>query len=318
MKGFAETENLNIRESEQSEQKEVKKNIRQRLKVTLRKSFVSLAVPLLILFFIVTFFIQRIVITVQAGEAAVFWSLFFGGTQINYVHPEGIHFILPWDKMHVYNVRIQEIARKIDVLTKQGLPVSLLVSIRYAPDYRMLGVLHQRVGPDYVNTVIIPEIESVLRETIGVMDEEQIYTTGREVITRAIDEAIDQIAQRYINVDDVLIKKIELPPLVSDAIKFKIQQKHLVEAHEFIVQKEKKEAERKRIEGQGIRDHNDIVKSSLTDQQIIKWHGIQAIKELAASNNSKVFVLGMGKDGVPMILNSEEKASEDKPSEEKK
>ncbi|RLC17944.1 MAG: prohibitin family protein, partial [Deltaproteobacteria bacterium] len=96
-----------------------------------------------------------------------------------------------------------------------------------------------------------------------------------------------------------------LPPVVADAIVFKIKQKQMVQAHEFIVQKEKKEAERKRIEGQGIRDQNEIITTSLTDEKILRWHGIQAVKAFATSENAKTFVIGVGENGVPIILNPE-------------
>ncbi len=279
------------------------KGIYQKLKDKIRRLSVSLVIPLLIILFLAAYMSQRIVIIIPAGHAGVFWSLFFGGTKVNYVYPEGIHFILPYNKMYIYNVRIQEISPELDVLSKTGLKVHLFLSIRYAPEYRLVGVLHKKVGPDYALKVIIPEIESVLREIIGTMDAEDIYTTGRELIVKAIGEAIEQVAQRYINVDDVIIRQIELPPMVQEAIKFKIKQKHLVEAHEYIVQKEKKEAERKRIEAQGIHDHNIIVTKSLSDEKILKWKGIQAIHAFAESNNAKVFVIGVGENGVPIILN---------------
>ncbi|MCP4112973.1 MAG: prohibitin family protein [Desulfobacteraceae bacterium] len=244
---------------------------------------------------------KHIVIIIGPGEAGVLYRLFLGGTLTTEVYPEGIRFIWPFDKMYIYNVRIQETATELDVLTKTGLEVHLYLSIRYAPEYKLVGVLHKNVGPDYVNRVIIPEIESVLREVIGTMKSEEIYTTGREVITMAIEEAIEQVAQRYINVDDVIIKRIELPPEVADTIRFKIKQKHLVEAHEFIVEREKKEADRKRIEGQGVRDQNKIITESLSDQRILTWHGIQAVRAFAKTENSTVVIVGGGEKGLPII-----------------
>jgi len=259
---------------------------------------------LLIIILIITFCSSRMFFSIKSGQAGVRWKR-FSGTEIDHIYKEGFHIITPWDEMYIYNIRIQEISVEMDVLSKTGLKVHLYISIRYAPEYKLLGVLHQQIGPDYAHTVIIPEIESVLREIIGTMGAEQIYTTGREVIIEAINQAIEQVAQRYINVDDVLIKKIELPQSVADAIKFKIEQKHLVEAHQFIVEKEKKEAVRKRVEAIGISDHNLIITKSLQDEKILKWHGIQALHAFAKSENSKIFVIGYGKDGVPFILNAD-------------
>jgi regulator of protease activity HflC (stomatin/prohibitin superfamily) len=230
------------------------------------------------------------------------WS-FCNGTEVDYVYPEGFHLILPFDEIYIYDVRIQEISKELEVLSKTGLKVKVLLSIRFRPKYKFLGLLHQNIGMDYPNKVILPEIEAVMREIIGTLDADQIYTTGRKVISEAIDKAIEQLYQRYIQVDDVLIRKIELPEIVEDAIKFKIKQKHLVEAHEFLIQKERKEAERKKIEGEGIKAKNLIVQESLQKKQILQWEGIQATNKLAESQNAKIIIIG-DKDGLPVIFNS--------------
>jgi len=141
----------------------------------------------------------------------------------------------------------------------------------------------------------------VLREVIGTMEAEQIYTTGRAVIIEAINLAIERVAQRYIDVDGVLIKRIELPESVAGAIRYKIEQKQMIEAHQFIAEKEKIEADRKRTEGQGIRDQMKIISEAIPKQDILQWLGIRATLELSKSANSKVVVIGAGKNGLPLI-----------------
>jgi prohibitin 1 len=269
-----------------------------------KKNLITIVMSILILLFIFTYMFQSIVYIIKPGEAGVFWSL-FKGTQVDYVYSEGINIILPVNRMYIYNVRIQEHARTLHVLTKRGLKVNIHYSVRYAPKYKLLGLLHQRVGPDYLNVVILPEIDAVLREVIGTMDAEQIWTTGREVIVEAINQAIEQVEQRYISVDDVLLKEIELPESVAKSIRFKLEQKHLVEAHQFIVEKEKEEAKRKRIEGQGIRDQLKIISEAIPEGEILKWQGIQVTQEIAKSNNTKVIIIGTGEEGLPIILNAD-------------
>jgi len=247
------------------------------------------------------------VYVIKPGEAGVFWTMFFGGTDIKHIHGEGIHVICPWNKLYIYNIRIQEISPELDVLTKNGLEIHLFLSIRYRPVYKLLGVLHQQIGPDYANTVIVPEIEAVLREIIGTMDAEEIYSTGRKVITEAINEAIEQVAQRFIIIDDVLIRKIVLPDSVAESIRNKIEQKHIAEAHNYLIEKEKKEAVRKRIEGEGIRDQmNAIASAKSPEKKIIMWKGIDATKEIAESQNSKIIIIGNGEKGLPVILNTDQ------------
>jgi regulator of protease activity HflC (stomatin/prohibitin superfamily) len=280
----------------------IKKKLEEKTKENLGPVIISILLFLLIFVFLFNY----IIYIIKPGEAGVFWSL-FTGTQVNYVYSEGIHPVMPYNKIYIYNVRIQEISPEIEVLTNTGLQVSLKLSIRYAPKYKLLGLLHQRIGPDYVNVVIMPEIIGVLREIIGTMGAEQIYTTGRTVIIEAINKAIEQVEQRYINVDDVVIKSIVLPESVAETIRFKIKQKHLVEAHEFIVEKEKKEAQRRRIEGEGIRDKLKIISEALAggNKDILKHKGIEATQDIAKSNNTKVIIIGTGEDSLPIILNTD-------------
>jgi len=255
---------------------------------------------LLIFLFLFAYLFNNIVYVVHSGEGAVLYRLFFGGTVTDRVYTEGIYFIEPWDKMYIYNARIQEVPYKFDVLSKKGLKIRLGISIRYAPEYELLGVLHQKVGPDYLHTVIIPEVESVLRIIIGKMDAEEVYTTKTAVIEKAINEAIEQVSQRFIKVDDVIIKQIELPSSVEDSIRYKIEQKHLAEAYIFKLEREEREADRKRIEARGIRDHNKILQTSLS-KEVMYWRAIQASLELSKSDNSKVVVVGGGKSGLPIF-----------------
>ena len=274
------------------------------LKEKIKTSISSIIIFTLILLLVLVYLFNYIVYIVRPGQAAVFWSL-YSGTQIDYVYGEGIHFILPVNKMYIYNVRIQEINSEFHVLTKRGLQVALHLSIRYAPKYKLLGLLHQRVGPDYVNVVIIPQVKAALRDVIGTLGSGEIYLKGREIIIEALNHAVEQVARRYINVDAVLIKRIVLPDKVANAIEYELEQKHLVEAHKFIVEKENQEAERKRIEGKGIRDQLNIIAEALPEKQILRWKGIQATEAIAKSDNTKVVIIGAGKDGLPIILNTE-------------
>ncbi|MCP4403557.1 MAG: prohibitin family protein [bacterium] len=249
----------------------------------------------LVALFLAVYLANRIFISVHPGEAGVLWSRFFGGTRTDYVYPEGINYIFPWDEMHIYNIRVQQTAHEFDVLTVNGLKIHLFISIRYFPEYKLLGVLHQKVGPDYVETVVIPEIESVLRVLIGRLSAEEVYTTEKSIIEKSVNQAVEQIAQRFINVDNVIIKRVEFPAFVAKAIEQKIEQKQLAAAHLYKVEREKYEAERKRVEAEGFKRYHEILLSSLTNK-ILRWRDIQATLELSKSNNSKVVIIGGAKD----------------------
>jgi len=253
------------------------------------------------LLFVTVFLSPRIVYNVDPGQAGILWLRFFGGTVVEKVYPEGIRFIFPWDKFYIYNVRIQEVKHNMDVLSKNGLTFNLSLSIRYRPQYDFVGLLHQRVGPDYVEKVVIPQVESVLRTTIGKYLPEEVYTTKRAVIQKYLLEASAQVSAKFITIDEVIIRQIGLPPQIKEAIENKLKQQQLAQSYKFIIDKEKQEKIRKKIEAQGIQAFQEIVSKTLTDR-LLAWKGVEATLSLAKSDNTKVVVIGRGKDGLPIIL----------------
>lgn len=272
----------------------------RKCKYRVQRHLPMLVVSTLVTLLLVIYLSNSIFISVKPGEAGVLWLRFFGGTVIDQVYGEGMHFIFPWDRMYVYNVRIQEVNRDFDVLTKNGLQIRISISIRYYPEYALLAALHQKVGPDYANTVIVPTVEAVLREVVGRLDAEEVYTTNA-LIVKSINEAIEQVARRFLNIDAVLITRVELPQSVQNVIQYKIEQFHRAEAYKYILARETKEAERRRIEAEGLARYNQILSVTLTPD-LLRYRGIQATEQLATSNNAKTVVVGSGKDGLPLIL----------------
>ena len=253
----------------------------------------------LIILIIFLFMFNRIVYFIKSGEQGVLYRTFFGGTVVTRVYSEGIQFIWPWNKMFIYNVRVQEVPHEFYVLTKNGMKVDLSISIRYYPELKLVGLLHQKVGPDYVNIVVIPEIEHVLRVLIGRLQAEEVYTTKQAIIEKAISQAIEQITRRYVNVDAVIIKTMKLPPAVETEIQAKIKQKHRADAYKFRLEREIQEKERKRIEAEGLK----ILHKALTPE-ILRWKGIEATLKLSESENSKIVIFGGGGEGgLPIIGN---------------
>ncbi len=237
-------------------------------------------------------------ISIKSGQAGVLYKRFFGGTVVDKVYYEGIKLIFPWDIMYIYNIRIQEIADEFDVLTTDGLKIRLYISIRYYPDARLLGVLHQKVGQNYVNTIVVPEIENVLRVLIGRLNAEEVYTTKRAIIEKSLNEAIEKISRRYVIVDNVIIKKMELPAKIERAIQDKIEQKHMADSYKYIIEQEQQEIERKNLEATGLMKFDN----ALSDR-VLQWMAIQATLEVAKSENAKVVIIGNGKNGLPIIGN---------------
>lgn len=277
------------------------KQFYRKFKNWLSNQFAYITAFTLIALLLLAFLWPSIFIFVHSGEAGVLYKRFAGGTVTNKVYPEGLTIIWPWDKMYIYNVRIQAIARDFKVLTTKGLPITIKMVIRYYPEYDMVGVLHQRVGPDYVESIVIPQIESVLRKTIGQYSPEEIYTTKRGVLKTIILEALEETGQNSVIIDDVLISGLELPPAIQDAIEEKLILEQQMHAYVFKLKKEEKEADRKRIEATGIRDYQKIISTTINDR-FVRWKGVQATLDLAKSPNTKIVIIGAGKEGLPVIL----------------
>ena len=275
----------------------------KRFRLWIREIFVYLVIASLFFSLSFAFFWPQVVITINSGEAGVLYKRFFG-TVTDEVYPEGIYTIFPWDTLYIYNVRIQTVLHEFDILTNQGLPISISLAVRFRPEYEMLGVLHQQVGPDYIHTIIIPQVESVMRKGLSIYNPEEIYINKDNILTKVVIEALEELGKKYVTTNGIIIRSIILPDAIREAIENKLVEEQLEKKYAFILKKEVQEAERKRIEAQGIQDYQSIVSKTLTDK-LIKWQGVQATLDLAKSNNSKVVIIGSGKGGLPIILGND-------------
>ncbi len=177
----------------------------------------------------------------------------------------------------------------------------LELAIRFRPEYSLLGMLHENVGPDYLTRVVIPQTESVLRKQLGNATAEQIYTNEGGLLTRAMLQAIEEAGRNFIEVEDIIIRSIRLPDSVRQAIEDKLKQKQLFASYQYRRETAVKEAERKRIEAAGIGDYQAIVDETLTDRLLVH-QGIEATRTLAESDNEKILVVGAGSSDVALPI----------------
>lgn len=248
-------------------------------------------------------FFSKATVTIGSGEAGVLYKTFGGGVVTD--EPalgEGFHLVAPWNKVIVYEVRQQELLEKMKVLSSNGLDILLEVSAWYQPKSEELGLLHQKRGQTYLDRVIKPSIRSAARSVVGRYTPEQIYSSKRDAIQEEIFEETKAILDnQFVQLNEVLVRDVTLPPTIKTAIENKLKQEQAFLEYEFTLQKAQKEAERQRIDAEGKATANRILNASLTEK-ILKEKGIQATVELAKSNNSKIIVVGSGKDGLPLIL----------------
>lgn len=254
---------------------------------------------------LVIIFWSRMTVTIEAGHAGVLFRTFSGGVDTTSTSGEGFHFIAPWDKMIVYETRQQEISEDMNVLSSNGLEIKVDVSAWYQPSFRRLGLLHANIGQDYLRRIIVPALRGAARSVIGRYTPEQIYSTKRDAIQDEIYvETKNLLDEKYIDLNQVLIRSIVLPPTIKSAIEGKLQQEQESLEYEFKLEKATKEAERQRIDAEGKASANRILNASLTDK-ILQEKGIIATLKLAESPNSKVVIIGNPKNGLPIILGGE-------------
>lgn len=246
---------------------------------------------------------SSITVTIESGHAGLTFHTFGNG-----VDPEaepmssGFHFKAPWDEVYQYEIRQQEIFEPLEVLSSNLLKISMDMTVFYQPDYDNLGYLEVERGMNYREKVIQPAMRSVAREVIAKYLPEEFNTTKREEIQLEIETRLaEKLKGNYIQLNDVLIRNIKLPTTLEQAIERKLQQEQESLEYEFRIEKANKEAERMRIEAEGIRDFQIIVSQSINDD-LLQWKGIEATTELSHSENAKIVVIGSGEKGLPLIL----------------
>jgi len=240
--------------------------------------------------------------TIQPTERAVIFYPFGKGLDKENVIEQGTHMKAPWNEVFTYRVNETSTDENMDILDKNGLSIHIDVTVRYYPVPDKIGFIHEKFTRDYVNVLVIPEVRSTVRQVMGRYTAEEIYSTKRAEVEAAIRNESEKIlSANNVNATAVLIRSIVLPEQIKAAIENKLQQEQEALAYQFRLDKEKSEAERKRIAAEGESRANNIINNSLSDK-LLKMRGIEATLELAKSPNSKVVIVGSGKDGLPMIL----------------
>ena len=299
----------------------------------------GVAVTLMVILLVGFVIYPYTLITVPAGSAGVLWKRFSGpgiycwcilpsGTVLDpdEIRHEGLHFIWPWDKLYIYNLRLQSSNQKFNAISQDGVFVTADITIRYQLSVNSVGVLHQFIGPQYLDTLLIPEIGSVARSVIANYTAQQVYSTERQLIQEKIaelsraainarlmklfqaDASVQYTPQNYagllpqsVQIVDTPVLSIDLPPEIVSAINQKIQQFYKIQEYQFRAQREAEESKRKQIEANGIAAFQRTVSQGISDSYL-RWQGIQATLALAQSPNTKIVIIGSGKEGLPVIL----------------
>jgi regulator of protease activity HflC (stomatin/prohibitin superfamily) len=256
--------------------------------------------------FVLVFFIivlwPTIFVNIQSGHAGVYFSLLFGGTDTKSVRGEGFQLKFPWDTIFDYDIRLQQVPYEFSVISGDGLQLLIRVSVRCRPLRQRLAFLQKDIGPDYVQKIVIPQTQLALRTVAGSYSAEKLYSTSRGILEEAMDKTIERLTGKYILIDQILITGVYIPDALKRAIEAKLTEQQNVLQYDYVLGVAKKEAERKRIEAEGIRDFQRIVTPGISPN-FLRWKGIEATLDLSKSANAKVIVIG-AQNGLPLILDT--------------
>ena len=198
---------------------------------------------------IILFLWPSIVISIKPGELGVLYARFRGGTQLQHTYEEGIHFIQPWNIMYIYDVRVQEETQNIDVLTVDGLTINVQISLRFQIIRDRLPALHQEIGPRYREKVVLPIMNSAVRQTIGSYRPDDLYSTARqELQDQMLVDAVEEMGRIPILIQGFVVKTITLPEVLRESIERKLVAEQNYLRYKYILLEEQQEARRKIIE----------------------------------------------------------------------
>jgi len=229
---------------------------------------------------------------------------FFGNVSDNTLYP-GVNFVNPLANVVKFDARTQELKETMTVPSKEGLSIELELSLLFSLNFENANKIYKTVGEDYIERIVVPQFRSVVRGVTSQYDAKALYTAEREQLSKKIEaDLLKLVGPRGINIESSPMRQITLPPGLTASIEEKLKADQESQRMEFVLLKETQEAERKRIEAKGIADFQEIVSKGISDQ-LLKWKGIEATEKLAASTNSKVVVIGAGKNGLPLILNND-------------
>src|SRR3984957_6820818 len=215
---------------------------------------------------------------------------------------EGIHLINPLKNVQKLSVQTQSVKESANVPSNEGLILALDTSLLFRLDKSKAAFVFQTVGDNYAEKIVEPTLRAAIRASTSAHSANALYTNARELVQQHIqDELTTQLAPRGVIVENVLLRDVQLPAMLKGSIEAKQQAEQDALRMSFILQKEKQEAERKRIEAQGIADFQKIVAQGISTQ-LLECKGIEATEKLATSSNAKIVIVGNPKNGLPLVL----------------
>lgn len=241
---------------------------------------------------------------VPSGRVGVIYHLLGDGTDTHYAFDEGLGIKWPWDRLYLYDIRTQALDETVYGLAINGLSVKVDVTVLFHPYRATVGLLHKQVGEDYVDRLVRPLAIEAVRNIIGQDGPYDLFQIDGDVLQDAILRHLRPGGRNVIDFTAVIVREVDLPPQLNAAITNKLTEQQNAEAYQFILEQARQQAEHERIRAIGLQTFYSIVANALTPQ-LLTWRGIEATVQIARSNNTKIVIVGGGKDQLPLILGSD-------------
>jgi regulator of protease activity HflC (stomatin/prohibitin superfamily) len=243
--------------------------------------------------------LMQVITIIPAGSVGV--VDFLGNVSDNTLK-SGVNFVNPLANVVKFTIKTQEVKEIMNVPSKEGLTIQLEISLLYHLNPDNASRIYKSVGENYAEIILIPQFRSVVRGVTSRYDARALYTSEREELAKQMEQELAKLVEpRGITIESAPLRQILLPAGLTASIEEKLKAEQESQRMEFILKKESQEADRKRIEAQGISDFQNIISKGISEP-LLKWKGIEATEKLANSTNSKIVVIGSGKDGLPIIL----------------
>lgn len=269
--------------------------------INFKRRGVKAETPFALIGFVITSLIalMQCFTVIPAGHVGV--VDFLGNVSENTLK-SGVNMVNPMANVIKFSIKTQEVKESMNVPSKEGLSVQLEISLLFHLNPENAFDIYRSVGENYAEIILAPQFRSVVRGVTARYEAKALYTSDREGLAKQIEsELANLVAKRGITLESAPLRQIILPAGLTTAIEEKLKAEQESQRMQFVLLKEQQEADRKRIEAQGVSDFQNIVSKGLNDA-LLKWKGIEATEKLASSNNSKIVVIGSGKDGLPLIL----------------
>jgi regulator of protease activity HflC (stomatin/prohibitin superfamily) len=245
--------------------------------------------------------LSRLFVIVPPGNVGV--VNLFGHVSENTLSP-GIHLLNPFTKVLNFSTRLKDVKENIDATSQEGLSLNLDVSLQYKLDPQKAATVYKTIGTDETQ-LVISRFRSTVRAITANYPASSVYSTKRQEIAQKIDQQLTQeIPTLGFVVEEALLRNVKMPNTLQAAIQEKLKAEQQNQQMKFVLEKERQEAERKRIEAQGIADYQKTISAGLTNQ-VLQLRAIEATEKLAQSNNSKIVIIGSQKGGVPILIQPE-------------